>query len=62
MHNVHYLLNLMKRVREAIIRDEYPQFLRDYFKQIYKTQDMYPKWAVTALQGVGVDLLEAGDR
>ena len=51
----------MRRAREAIIRDEYPRFLRDYFGQIYKTKDMYPEWAVTALRGVGVDLMEDGD-
>jgi queuine tRNA-ribosyltransferase catalytic subunit len=57
MHNVHYLLSLMGLARQAIIEDRYPQFLISYFKQIYREKSNYPQWAVTALQGVGVDLL-----
>ncbi|KAK4498860.1 hypothetical protein PRZ48_009370 [Zasmidium cellare] len=55
MHNVHYLLNLMRRVREAIVEDRYPEFLRTHFKKLYS--DNPPTWAVDALRGVGVDLL-----
>ena len=57
MHNVHYLLALMASARAAIIADTYPQFLRSYFKRIYKHPSKYPTWAVTALRNVGVDLL-----
>ena len=57
MHNVHSLLNLMGRVRQAIIEDRYPDFLRAYFKKIYSSnKENFPAWAVTALKGVGVDL------
>lgn len=57
MHNVHYLLSLMARVRDAIIEDRYPDFLREYFARLYGG-DMAkaPTWAVTALKGVGLDL------
>ena len=59
MHNVHYLLSLMGKVREAIIEDRYPAFLRAYFAKAYGSdKTRIPAWAVTALQGVGVDLLE----
>ena len=60
MHNVHYLLNLMGKVREAIIRDEFAQFVRGFFGELY-AGDMgnVPGWAVDALRGVGIDLLEA---
>ena len=51
----------MHQVRQAIVQDEYPHFLKRYFKQIYKTKDKYPTWAVTALKGVGVDLLTDED-
>lgn len=57
MHNVHYQLNLMQRAREAIIEDRYPAFLRDFFAKLYDDKSKYPGWAVTALRGVGVDLL-----
>lgn len=59
MHNVHYLLDLMKRAREAIIDDQYPDFLRQYFSTVHSgDKTKYPEWAVVALRGVGVDLLE----
>lgn len=58
MHNVHYQLNLMRLAREAILEDQYPQFVRDFFAKLYHQQkEKYPQWAVSALRGVGVDLL-----
>ena len=59
MHNVHFLLDLMRRVREAILEDRYPQFLKAYFEKMYQGEkDKYPGWAVDALKGGGVDLME----
>ncbi|KAK6957410.1 hypothetical protein Daesc_000195 [Daldinia eschscholtzii] len=58
MHNVWYQLDLMRQVREAIIADRYPAFLRQFFANLYPDQANYPKWAVDALRGVGVDLYE----
>jgi queuine/archaeosine tRNA-ribosyltransferase len=55
---VHYLLDLMRRIREAIIADTYPQFLRDYFDTLYAgDKTRYPTWIVGALRSVGVDLM-----
>jgi tRNA-guanine family transglycosylase len=57
MHNVHYQLNLMRLIREAILQDRYPHFLKHFFATLYRgNKDKYPAWAVTALRGVGVDL------
>lgn len=59
MHNVHYLLDLVRRAREAIVTDQYPTFLKDYFRKLYAgDKPKYPAWAVEALGGVGVDLLQ----
>ncbi|KAL8870011.1 MAG: hypothetical protein Q9198_007736 [Flavoplaca austrocitrina] len=59
MHNVHYLLALMRRVRAAIVDDQYPAFLHAYFRKLYSGDiNKVPEWAVTALRSVGVDLLE----
>ena len=33
LHNLTYLLNLMRRVREAILADSFPQFVRDFFQR-----------------------------
>ncbi|KAI1412180.1 Queuine tRNA-ribosyltransferase [Hypoxylon sp. FL1857] len=56
MHNVWYQLNLMREVRDAIIADRFPAFLRQFFANLYPDKDRYPSWAVDALRGVGVDL------
>lgn len=58
IHNVHYLLNLMKRAREAILEDRYPAFVKQFFGKLYSTKEKFPIWAVDALKGVGIDLLE----
>lgn len=58
MHNVHYLLNLMERVRNAIVEDRFPALLREIFMSLYGEKAKFPDWAVTALRTVGVDLLE----
>ena len=58
MHNVHYQLSLMRRAREAIIQDRYPAFLKEFFGKLYEDKSQYPEWAVMALKGVGMDLLE----
>jgi queuine tRNA-ribosyltransferase len=56
MHNVHYLLNLMRLAREAIIEDRYPQFVKDFFAGLYPNKDDYPQWAINALRTVNIDL------
>ncbi|KAI9732576.1 MAG: hypothetical protein M1834_003912 [Cirrosporium novae-zelandiae] len=57
MHNVQYLLSLMKSIRNAIIQDRYPAFLHEFFGKLYDSPNKYPIWAVKALRGVGVNLL-----
>ncbi|KAJ5045617.1 hypothetical protein NUH16_002436 [Penicillium rubens] len=58
IHNVHYMLNMMGKIRQAIIDDQYPAFLRKFFSDIYGgDKSKFPEWAVGALRGVGVDLL-----
>ena len=58
IHNVHYLLSLMGKARQAIIEDSYPEFLRSYFWRLYPDRSKIPTWAVNALRTVGVELLE----
>jgi tRNA-guanine transglycosylase len=58
LHNVHYLLNLMRRAREAILEDRYPAFVKAFFGNLYSTKEELPIWAIDALKGVGIDLLE----
>jgi queuine tRNA-ribosyltransferase len=50
----------MRSVREAIVEDRYPAFLRQFFSDLYAgDKTKYPEWAVGALKGVGVDLMES---
>ena len=39
------------------MEDQFPAFLRDFFANQYGSKTNYPSWAVSALRGVGVDLL-----
>ncbi|KAF2395764.1 queuine tRNA-ribosyltransferase [Trichodelitschia bisporula] len=54
VHNVSYLLALMGRVREAILEDRFPEFLKGWFERRFP--DGAPGWAVEALAGVGVSI------
>nr|OQO26294.1 Queuine tRNA-ribosyltransferase catalytic subunit [Rachicladosporium sp. CCFEE 5018] len=59
MHNVFYQLGLMKRIRQAILEDRYPEFLKAYFRKLYAGEkSKYPDWAIGALKEVGVDLMQ----
>lgn len=59
MHNVAWLLALMARAREAVVEDRFPAFVKSFFSDWYQgDRGRYPSWAVEALRGVGVDLLE----
>ncbi|KAF4583230.1 queuine tRNA-ribosyltransferase [Ophiocordyceps camponoti-floridani] len=57
IHNVWYQLNLMREVRQSIIDDQFPAFIRRFFADRHASKKDYPGWAVEALRGVGVDLM-----
>ncbi|KAK5070268.1 hypothetical protein LTR64_002107 [Lithohypha guttulata] len=57
MHNVHWMLDLMKRARAAIVEDQYPAFARDFFRDYFLGKEA-PGWAIDALRVVGIDLKE----
>ena len=47
----------MGSVRQAILEDRFPAFLRQFFHNFYGDKSNYPPWAVGALREVGVDLM-----
>lgn len=47
----------MASARQAIIEDRFPAFLREFYAKLYGDKSKYPAWIVSALRGVGVDLL-----
>ena len=61
MHNIHFLLNLMRLARDAILQQQYPRFLRTWLGKYFGVDvhgpSKWPLWAVNALKQVGVDLL-----
>ncbi|KAI9489642.1 tRNA-guanine(15) transglycosylase-like protein [Zychaea mexicana] len=58
VHNVAFQLRLMRQMREAIIKDEFPAFVVKFFANYFGgDKSRYPEWAVNALQSVGVDLM-----
>lgn len=59
IHNVHHQLSLMRDIRDAIIEDRFPAFLKTFFRDYFDAdKSKYPDWAVEALRTVGVDLLD----
>ncbi|XP_077326395.1 queuine tRNA-ribosyltransferase catalytic subunit 1 isoform X1 [Lithobates pipiens] len=56
IHNIAYQLDLMRSVRESILKGHFPQFIQDFMKIMYGTKDKYPKWAVDALETVNITL------
>jgi tRNA-guanine family transglycosylase len=58
MHNVHYLMQLMREARTAIVEDRYPKFVRGWFWRRFGAGEQIPSWAVDALRSAGVDLLK----
>jgi tRNA-guanine family transglycosylase len=55
VHNVFYQLNLMRQVREAILEDTYPDFVKTFFANRHPKGDV-PDWAREALKSVGVEI------
>lgn len=57
LHNVYYQLNLMRQARKAILNDEYPQFVKQFFWDWYNgDESKYPQWAKDALKTVNIEL------
>ncbi|KAI8973561.1 tRNA-guanine(15) transglycosylase-like protein [Mycotypha africana] len=59
IHNTAFQLRLMRNMREAIIKDEFPAWIKQFFHNYFGgDKAKYPQWSINALQSVGVDLLE----
>ncbi|CAM2109844.1 queuine tRNA-ribosyltransferase catalytic subunit 1 [Caretta caretta] len=56
VHNIAYQLNLMRSIRESIVEQRFPQFVRDFMRTMYGSQERYPPWAVEALASVNITL------
>jgi queuine tRNA-ribosyltransferase len=45
----------MRRARNAILEDRYPEFVRNFFAEYFADKGV-PDWAVDALKGVGIEI------
>ncbi|KNC78772.1 queuine tRNA-ribosyltransferase [Sphaeroforma arctica JP610] len=57
IHNIAYQLTLMKTLRESIMEDRFPGFVRNFFADMYP-DGKYPAWCIEALQSVNLDLTQ----
>ncbi|KAI9319057.1 tRNA-guanine(15) transglycosylase-like protein [Dichotomocladium elegans] len=58
IHNVAFQLRLMREMREAIIADNFPAWIIQFFDGYFGgDKSRYPTWAVNALKSVNVDLM-----
>ncbi|WUR03645.1 queuine tRNA-ribosyltransferase catalytic subunit 1 (QTRT1) [Vairimorpha necatrix] len=52
-HNLYYMRNLTKRIREAILEDKYPEFIKEYMNKKYK---VIPEWIVEIMKKFNIKL------
>ncbi|KTF95042.1 hypothetical protein cypCar_00015408 [Cyprinus carpio] len=56
IHNISYQLALMRSVRQSIIEQRFPEFVKAFMKRMFASGEQYPSWAVEALQSVNIDV------
>ncbi|KXN67802.1 Queuine tRNA-ribosyltransferase [Conidiobolus coronatus NRRL 28638] len=65
IHNIAFQMRLMREIREAITKQEFPQFVRkfmfNYYTKFKRNTEVswtngYPTWVVNALQSVNIEL------
>lgn len=54
VHNLHYMRRLTQRIREAVMDDRYPEFIKEFMAARYPNG--VPGWIAEAMRSVGVDL------
>ncbi|XP_059413344.1 queuine tRNA-ribosyltransferase catalytic subunit 1 isoform X2 [Carassius carassius] len=54
IHNISYQLALMRSVRQSIIEQRFPAFVKAFMKRMFSSREQYPSWAVEALQAVNI--------
>lgn len=53
VHNLHYMRNLTRRIRESILEDKYPEFIRSFMARRFGN---VPEWIRVSLKRVGVEI------
>ena len=53
-HNIHFLLNLMRRMQEAISEDRLDSFVRQFYRDWYHHEQKLPEFIVKGLELAGI--------
>ena len=57
LHNVHYLIHLLRGLREAVFDETVEPYARDFFVNYFKDeQDGVPQWIHNALKECDIKL------
>nr|XP_054509636.1 queuine tRNA-ribosyltransferase catalytic subunit 1 isoform X1 [Agelaius phoeniceus] len=56
LHNIAYQMKLMGSIRDSIIQQRFPEFVRDFMDTMYGGRGGPPAWAREALESVGIPL------
>lgn len=54
IHNITYQMQLMTSMRNAIIADNFPEFVKGFIKETYRQEDQIPAWVRNALAAVSI--------
>ncbi|RKP17531.1 queuine tRNA-ribosyltransferase-like protein, partial [Rozella allomycis CSF55] len=56
IHNICYQLTLMRQMREAIEKDEFPVFVKSFMNNMFGPHvSKYPQWMIDAFSSVGIN-------
>jgi queuine tRNA-ribosyltransferase catalytic subunit len=60
LHNVHYLIHLLRGLRESVINGTTLEYAKDFFDNYYsgeaETEKGIPNWVRSAMKEAGIDL------
>ncbi|NXE01909.1 TGT ribosyltransferase, partial [Chaetorhynchus papuensis] len=56
LHNVAYQMKLMNSMRESILQQRFPEFVREFMEAMYGGRGGTPSWVKEALESVGITL------
>ena len=62
IHNVSYMMRLVRTMRREIIAGTYPQFVDRFLKNFFKSKTYYPTWVCEALEAAGLEAVVRGKK
>ena len=62
IHNVSYMMRLVRAMRREIISGTYPQFVDRFLQNFFKSKAYYPRWVCEALEAAGLEAVVRGKK